>query len=181
MSVRPSAHLSHRPSVHPSVRRPVWQSISQSVLCYFRAMKIHFLCSDDDEICHWPRDSQGQFLNQNVGPSVCPSIQWKKMNKKCRQGSRILRTPRFLFKKFFAIFVFPPLFIRDGFTVFMPSLKFRSYSFHRLCQWNLFMSPGVFTFFFFFGTNSFTFAQEDCLFYEGWFFRWSFLDAFLHL
>ena len=34
--------------------------------------------------------------HQNLGPSVCPSIRRKKMNEKCRRGSRILWTPRFL-------------------------------------------------------------------------------------
>ena len=35
--------------------------------------------------------------HHNVGPWFCPSIRQKKMNKKCRRGSHIWWSPRFLF------------------------------------------------------------------------------------
>ena len=47
----------------------------------------------------WTKRQSGTIhkWHQNVGPSVCPSIRQKKMNKKCRRGSHIWWSPRFLF------------------------------------------------------------------------------------
>ena len=91
--VRPSVRLSVRPSVGPSVR---WSSV------IFNQQKKSF------PILWWRRNliwtkRQSRTIHkwhQNVGPSVCLSIRQKKMNEKCRRGSRILWTPRFLFPIF---------------------------------------------------------------------------------
>ena len=84
--------ISKRGHVHPSIGLLV--RLSRVI---FEQQKRHFLCSDDDEIWHGPRDSQGQFINDikmSVHWSVCLSD--IKNKKKCRRGSHILWTPRFL-------------------------------------------------------------------------------------
>ena len=85
----------------------IGQSISPSVCLFVYPVlfsndeKHHVLYSNDDEISHGPRESWRQFKNDikmSVHWSVCTSG-WEKndkMNKKCRQSSCILCTPRYL-------------------------------------------------------------------------------------
>ena len=64
--------------------------------------KRHFLCSDDDEIWHEPRDSQGQFMNDikiSVRQSVRPSDERKRTKSAASyepRGSRSLPRPLLL-------------------------------------------------------------------------------------
>ena len=70
MQLRISIRGHVRPSIHPSVRPSVCPVL------FSNDEKRPFRCSDDDEIWHAPRDSQGQFKNDikmTVRRSVHPS------------------------------------------------------------------------------------------------------------
>ena len=87
----------------PSVAS-VHRSVSPLVPCYFQTtinIISYALMGNNDEIWHGPNRLSRTIhkWHKNVGLSVCPSIRRKKMNKKCRRGSRILWTPRFLLKE----------------------------------------------------------------------------------
>ena len=126
-------------------------SIGQSVsllVCLFVSNneKHHVLYSNDDEISHGPRESWRQFKNDikmSVHWSVCTSG-WEKndkMNKKCRQSSCILWTPRFVSLLFFLLF-FSFLFFSFLFLFFFLFFPFFSFLF--------FFFFFLFFFFFFF-------------------------------